>query len=501
TDPRETLAVVEEFQPDLIMLDMNMPHLSGADVLEQLKQVIPKEDFLPVLVLTADTSAPTKRKALQAGASEFLGKPFDSSELFLRLNNLLARRSLHRQLQSQKHGLEQKVSERTGELERALADLKSAQNQVVQQERLHAFAEMAGGVAHDFNNALMPILGYSELLLNSPHGLDNKDQVRQYLKIISTAGNDAAQVVSRLRNFYRPRENDDLFSLVDLNDLVEQAVALTQPKWRDQALAQGRTISVETDLAKIPKISGNPGELREALMNLLFNAVDAMPRGGTITLYTATAENGVVLELRDTGIGMDETVRAKCLEPFFTTKGEQGTGLGLSMVFGIIRRHEGTIDIQSEPGKGTTFHILIPVGGASSAVVPIEAVGVERPLRILVVDDEPRTREVVTRYLDADGHDVVAAGSGMQALDLVAGHRFDLLVTDQAMPGMTGEQFALQIERLYGAGQPIIMLTGFADALRESGERPAAVKLILSKPVSPTELRSAVGKVMAEAAS
>jgi len=360
TDPRETLHEVETFKPDLIILDLKMPHLDGFEVMQQLKGVIPDESYLPILVLTADTSSVSKRKALASGASDFLLKPFDASEIFMRIRNLLQARFLHLALQDQNQLLEQKVTERTAELSAALQQITETQRLMLQQERLRAFGEMAGGVVHDFNNALMSVIGYSELILQDPALLDDKPAVLSYLKTMNTAGRDAAHVVGRLREFYRPREAADVFETVNLNEIIEEAVALTQPKWRDQALADGRTIEVQLELEKVSTIAGNPSELREILTNLIFNSVDAMPDGGIITARTQRVDDLVVFELIDTGLGMSEEVRTHCLEPFFSTKGDKGTGLGLSMVFGVIKRHDGELEIESQPGQGTTFRISFP---------------------------------------------------------------------------------------------------------------------------------------------
>jgi signal transduction histidine kinase len=360
TDSREAIQRILELQPDLILLDLNMPNVTGFEVLRELRTNLPPNAFLPVLVVTGESDPKTKRKSLAAGATDFLQRPFDMTELLMRIRNLLRTRLLHLELEKQNIVLEQKVSERTAELSSALAKLKQTQNQIVQQERLRAFGEMAGGVVHDFNNSLMSIIGYSDLLLDDPDILADRSMALSYLKTLNTAGRDAAQLVSRLRNFYRSRESEDIFATVDLNEVIEQSVSLTQPKWKTQALASGHKIEVELDLEKLPPVSGNPAELREALTNLIFNAVDAMPAGGTVTLRSRAEDKTVLSEISDTGTGMSEDVRTRCLEPFFSTKGDKGTGLGLSMVFGIIKRHNGTLDIESAVGRGSTFRIRIP---------------------------------------------------------------------------------------------------------------------------------------------
>lgn len=490
TDSGKTLARVAEFEPDLIVLDLSMPAPDGFEVMQQLARVVPKDTFLPVLVLTADVTAITKRKALAAGASDLLTKPFDASEVFMRIRNLLQIRALQRQLQTHNQTLEAKVAERT-------LELRKSQQQIIAQQRLHAFGEMAGGIVHDFNNALMSVIGYSEILLNDEEMLRDADIARQYLTIMNTAGQEASHVITRLRDFYRPREVTDVFARVNLNEIIEQAVPLTQPKWKGQALADGRAIAVELDLAKLPPISGNAAELREVATNLISNAADAMPKGGTIALRSGSDGNEVVFEVSDTGTGMTDDVRARCLEPFFSTKGEKGTGLGLSTVFGIVKRHEGSIEIESELGKGTIFRIRFPRlpeprVGATGTDAPIA-----RPLRVLVVDDEPVSRRVLESYLTADGHHVVTASNAKDAIGCGERDQFDLLITDHAMPGMNGLQLAA-VFRAFRAKHPVILVTGFAAGESAPDEASTGVDHVIRKPVPRNELRRALVSVMGE---
>ena len=497
-DSTKAIERIVEYEPDLLLLDLNMPHVSGFDVMQQLRQIYPPEVYLPVLVLSADTSPKTKRRALAVGATDFLLKPFDTNEALMRIRNLIRTRLLHLELQGHNSILEEKVTERTSELSDALSELKKTQNQIVQQERLRAFGEMAGGIVHDFNNALMSIIGYSDLLLHHPDTLKDRETTLDYLRTLNTAGRDAAQVVSRLRDFYRGREIEDVFTSVNLNEIIEESVSLTQPKWKSLALASGRTISVEFDLEKVPTISGNASELREAATNLIFNAVDAMPDGGTVTLRSRRDGDNVLFEITDTGTGMSETVRNSCLEPFFSTKGDKGTGLGLSMVFGIVKRHTGTLEIESVEGSGTTFKIRFPaelVAADNAAAVDTKP---DRSLNILVVDDDAVPRDVLTKYLLADGHRVVTANDGVQALEKWAQEHFDLLLTDHAMARMNGLELCASVKRI-GGRQPLILATGSADVELDAAGKDSA-DLVLRKPVTQTALRHALHE-MAQLAS
>jgi CheY-like chemotaxis protein len=403
--------------------------------------------------------------------------------------------------------LELNVRQRTAELERALAELQRAlaelgrsQQQVIQRERLAALGTMAGGIAHDFNNALTIITGFGELLLrDAEHGLTREKALRP-IETILTAAEDAAKVVHRLREFHRPDEAGEKHVPVHLNQLMEQAVALTRPRWQTQAAAGGRTITVVTETGEIPTIFGDAAELREALTNLIFNAVDALPQGGTITLGTTLKGEVVGLHIRDTGSGMSEEVRRRCLEPFFTTKGEGGTGLGLSMVFGIIQRHRGTIDLQTAPGAGTTFTLDFPVALADmSGSTPSSALcNVDRLLHILVVDDQAILCELLAESLSSDGHLVTTVADPAKALELFRTDSFDLVITDHAMEGITGAELATRIKQL-APRVPVILLTGYRDLDNERALLPGGADLVLGKPTSHIELRRAIAAVLAAA--
>lgn len=393
---------------------------------------------------------------------------------------------------------EESLRESNRRLGEALAELKATQQQVLQQERLRALGEMASGIAHDFNNALSPVVGFTEVLLDRPEYLDNKEKVTRYLRMVNTSAQDAANVVRRLREFYRNRDEEELLLAINLNELVEQVTMLTQPRWKDQALARGVTIHVETDLQNVACVTGNESELREVLTNLILNASDALAAGGTITLRTRSDGTHVVLEVTDTGVGMTAEVRQRCLEPFFTTKGKRGTGLGLAMVYGIIRRHQGTLSIESEPGRGTTVTMRLPVHlGLGARARAHEAKTSSRRWRLLVVDDEPAVREVVTEYLAADGHHVETATNGREGLEKFLAGRFDVVVTDQGMPEMSGDQLAAAIKRV-APNRAVILLTGFGDIMEAAGDQPVDVDTILTKPVTVSAMRQALAKVMGE---
>ncbi len=497
TDSRQALPLYFEFEPDIVLLDLNMPHLDGFAIMRQLAAAVPTEDYVPVLVLTADITTETKRRALAGGARDFVTKPLDHTEVLLRIKNLLENRFLHLEMQRQNALLEDQVQERTGRLEEALHELRSAQEHVVKQERLRALGMMAGGIAHDFNNSLTMMLGYGELLLP---WLQQHGSLREisYLNHIVSAAQDATHVVGRLREFYRPAEYNEIRVPVDLNEIAAQVVSLTSPKWKGKCLAEGVQIEVQTEFRDVPPVAANAAELREVLTNLIFNAVDAMPNGGSLTISTLLLDEGVALTVTDTGMGMTESERERCLEPFFTTKGERGTGLGLAVVYGIIQRHGGTIEIGSEKGIGTTFAIHLPTTTAEKKADAPVIERLNRALRVLVVDDQEIICELLAEHLASDGHTTASAANGREALEIFRGQPFDLIITDQSMPMMNGAQLGYAIKGI-SPETPVILLTGFGDEMIAGGGRPPGVDLVLGKPVSHADLRRAICQAIEKA--
>jgi signal transduction histidine kinase len=495
TDSREAAALFDAFQPDLVLTDWLMPAVDGCAVIEQLRALTATDDFLPIVVLTADMTPHTRKRALTAGATDFLTKPFEQIEVLLRIQNLLKARLSHLTIQTQNATLEESVRQRTIELERALIEIQRTQKQVIQQERLAALGTMAGGIAHDFNNALSIIMGFGELLLrDAEHGLA-KENATLPLTTILTAAEDAAKIVRRLREFYRPNETEEVRGPVDLNQLIEQAVLLTLPRWQTDATAGGRTNMITTQFGDIPCVAGDAAELRAVLTNLIFNAVDALPQGGAITFGTRIEGGNVILRIGDTGTGMSEEVRRRCLEPFFTTKGQHGTGLGLAIVFGIIQRHGGTIEIESELGKGTTFVLRLPASSEESVSAPDSVPWTHRPLHILVVDDQPILSQIVCEFLQEDLHTVETALSGGEALGKFRSAHFDLVISDHVMNGMTGEQLAIRIKEI-NPQIPVILLTGYGEKSAVLKQLSPTIDLVLAKPLSRAALRHAFAKVM-----
>jgi signal transduction histidine kinase/ActR/RegA family two-component response regulator len=388
-------------------------------------------------------------------------------------------------------------------LQSAYDDLRQTQDAVMQQERLKALGQMASGIAHDINNALSPIALYTESLLATEPSLTNAG--RNKLEVVQRAIDDAARTIARMSDFYKKRDRELALAVVDANTLVAQVLDLTQARWRDMAQSRGHTIEVKTDLMEAtPPIMGVESELREALTNLVFNAVDALPQGGTITIRTKQAKSGAVqIEIGDNGVGMDEATRQRCLEPFFTTKGERGTGLGLAMVYGAVQRHGGDIEIESAPGNGTLLRLSFAAAtGARARGGAIEDARPRRRLRLLIIDDDPILLRSLRDVLEQDGQFVTAAAdgaSGIAAFEAAhaQGRGFDAVITDLGMPGLDGRRVAHAIKQT-SPPTPVLLLTGWGERLRAEEETIPNVDQILSKPPKLSEVRGALALACGE---
>jgi PAS domain S-box-containing protein len=391
-----------------------------------------------------------------------------------------------------------------GALQRAYDDLRTSQQQVMQQERLRALGQMASGIAHDINNAISPVALYTEALLERETSLSPR--ARSQLEIIQRAVDDIAQTVARMGEFYRQREPQLSLAPVDLNKLVGQVIALTRARWSDMAQQRGAAIEVRPELATdLPPIAAVESQIRDALINLVFNAVDAMPEGGPLIIRTGLAAGSrsqiVLLEVEDKGIGMNEDTRRRCLEPFFTTKGTRGTGLGLAMVYGVAQRHGANLEIESEPGKGTLMRMSFAIAPPATAMAASNAQPASpAPQRVLIIDDDPLLLKSLRDALETDGHEVVSANGGQAGIEAFVeshaeGRPFPVVITDLGMPHVDGRKVASTIK----GSTPetlVLMLTGWGRRLVAEGDVPPGVDQVLSKPPRLVELRAAMARVV-----
>jgi DNA-binding response OmpR family regulator len=565
---RLALEAAQRRRPALIVSDIVMPEMNGYDLCRRVKDD-PKLSAVPVILVTTLSDPQDVIRGLECRADNFILKPYEAEQLLRRIQFVLVNSEMRRNDQpgmgleimfgGRKHfitadrlqilnlllstyeaamerneelsatrdtlrqtnqkleeltrDLESRVLARTRELESSNQALRQAQQTLIQQERLRALGQMASGIAHDINNAISPIALYTEAMLEHEAGLSPEGRSR--LVTIQRAIDDVAQTVGRMREFYRPQDLKPKFANVDLNALVHQVSDLTRARWSDQPQRSGIIIELKAELASgLPEIHGADNEIRDAITNLIFNAVDASPKGGVILVRSTvspTEPQHVLLEVIDAGVGMDEETRRRCLEPFFTTKGERGTGLGLAMVFGMAQRHGATLEIDSRPGAGTAMRLLFPIsgtggtGGASAATVRMPALKDPVPgLSILVVDDDPVLRDSLANTLRDEGHRVTLAGGGQEGIDLFRSAQqgaepFDVVLTDLGMPYVDGRQVAAAV-RSAAPHTPIILLTGWGQQMGPENEVPQ-VSRVLGKPPRLRELRAALAELTGRSAT
>ena len=363
-----------------------------------------------------------------------------------------------------------------------IRQIKERHREEIRLERLKALGEIASGIAHDFNNALTGILGYIQILklrLSDP-------QLLKFAELAEECAVDASRIVQRMRAFYKEGKAQKV--PLDLNSLISDVIELTKYKWKDLAEMKGVKIEIATDFGDIPLVDGIEGELRQLFTNLIFNAVDAMPEGGRITITTRCRDGKVTVEVSDTGVGMDEETKARIFEPFFTTKPD-GTGLGLPICRRIAAEHGGTIEVESEPGKGSTFTVILPASKSEEQAWKPGSKGVHRTVRrkILLVEDQPPVREAIGDMLKVLGHEVVAVSTGEEALEIAGRDEFDLALIDLGIPQINGLQLAKMLKEI-DPQLPVVILTGWSGMIDEESMERYGVWKVLPKPVQIDQL-------------
>jgi signal transduction histidine kinase/DNA-binding response OmpR family regulator len=379
------------------------------------------------------------------------------------------------------------------ELQRAYESLKAAQTQLVFSERVKAIGQMAAGVAHDFNNILGTILGRAQLALMKTES-ENPDtaQLAEDLRVLARVALQGAETIKRIQKFTRSREETPRLP-IDLNETIIDALEMTRPKWKIESESVGQPIVIENDLPEIPPILGNANDLSQALANLIFNAVEAMPDGGTLRIRSRRESGRVLLEVEDSGVGISRETRGKIFDPFFTTK-KTGNGLGLSIVRGIVESHGGEISVTSDEGRGAVFRMSFPVASAAaSAIAPSRKAGDARgnPASVLLVDDGEEIRQSYSELLASGGHKVTQAKGGREALAILQARTFDVVITDLTMPVVSGLDVAREAKKLH-PGCHVVLITGWTGEMRDEKFRRAGVDRVLVKPCLMADLLGAV---------
>ena len=478
------LELLERETFDLVLLDVMMPDLDGREVLRRIRERHTASE-LPVIMVTALTETHEVVAALRLGANDYLTKPVDFAVALARTEAQIARKRAEgalREAHAELHAMER---QRREDAERAH-----------QSQKMQALGQLAGGVAHEFNNLLLVIGGYAGIARNRVAG--DAETAAAVDQILSASGR-AAELAGQMLTFSR--------SWIGEHEVVEVGGALDGLTRLIGPAAQGVRLEIDCDPDLRVEISQT--HLTQALLNLVLNARDAMPRGGRVAIAARRRQLAephrthgadrplppgayVELTVADEGSGMDPDVVARVFEPFFTTKPVGlGTGLGLSFVFGVLNNAGGGVEVESRPGEGTTFHLLLPASDRAATVRPAAPAATAGGMAqtVLLVDDEPAARAVTARMLEGLGCRVIEAAGGEAAISLFADHvgEIDLVLTDVLMPDLDGFDLALILQEL-GCAAPIGFMTGCVPDLEADARWAVRPELLLNKPFDPSAL-------------
>lgn len=377
---------------------------------------------------------------------------------------------------------------------RDVTEERLATERMMRDDKLRALGQLAWGIAHNFNNSLTAVIGYTQLVLNRV----SDDAIRRYLGTVEKSALDAAKMVERIQNFAR-QQKDDAMGQVDLNQTIRDALDLTRSRWRDDARAAGIAYDVIFRPADGVVTLCDQSAMREVFVDLIINSIDAMPEGGRLTITTSVEGNALFITFADTGSGMTDETRERLFEPFYTTKGAKGRGMGLAVTYGIIERHGGEIQVTSEPGHGATFAIKLSL--SQEPDIEPECIPADysvRPSSVLVVDDEAPVRVLLSEILRARGHRVLTAEDGLAGLRAVEQTRFDMVITDLSMPGADGWTVAGELRRRW-PDTKLVILTGYGGfaELAVPGGDTSIVDALISKPFNVTEIDGTLNRLLA----
>lgn len=486
--PIEARKLLETSTFDIVLCDLQMPDLTGIDLLRISKAVAPR---MPFIIMTAYGDRESAIEALSIGADDYIFKATgkrEEEEFLIRIRRAIEYARVHAQLMSYQNDLEKMVAERTREL-------TEAQEQLVQSEKLRSLGVMTNGIAHDFNNILGVILGRTQLMMRR----SRDEKILDDLRIIEKSAMKGSLTIRRMQDYTRLRK-DELFSPVQINDILDEVIDLTRLRWQDESQERGLTIALEKQFGSVPLVTGNASELKDVFVNVIFNAVDAMPSGGRIVIRTypenSDSDRWVVTEIQDTGHGIAPENEDRIFEPFFTTKNDQGSGLGMSVAYGIIQRHRGVISFKTDVDRGTSFFVRLPMGlfvheETPDGMAETPLVDSTTPKRIMVIDDDDGIRSMLAEILEIDAHTVISAGSGHEALQILERESVEIVFTDLGMPEMSGWELSQEVKRRYPHIR-IIMITGWGMQLDAQKAEATGIEKIIPKPVSCEEILNLV---------
>jgi len=441
-----------------------------------------------------------QRVAERCGDHEGAGKPLlimieeicdqlsddERREIGARVDQLLAN--------SQQVATRERLGRCLDKITTAHAEHEAQRERAAHADKMAALGELSFGVAHNVNNTLTGILGRAQLLLRTT----DPEKIAAGIQLIVKSAEDGAQIIRRIQNFARQRPNRE-FEAVSVAGLLKDVCEMTRPRWESRLETAATRLTLYAD--STAQVMGDPVELREVLVNIIYNAIDAMPQGGEIRMSAHESSDRVTVTIVDSGTGMPPEVKSRLFDPFFTTKGKAGTGMGLAVSFGIVRRHNGSIEVDSEVGCGTTFRISLPLAAGSLMHSRFGESGSDqssrqRKVRVLVVDDEAAVREVLTDSLTAEGCEVIAAENGQAALTIYDAHHgeFDAVFTDIGMPDMSGWELATAIRRR-SETVSLAIVSGWADAISRDTRNAVKADWVVSKPFDINRISEIAGEI------
>ncbi len=376
------------------------------------------------------------------------------------------------------------------DLRKAYVELQQTQDQLIRTEKFRALGELSAGVAHDFNNVLGIILGRAQHLMD----LTEDEEILEGLEAIEQASRDAASTVDRIQNYSSLKTYEE-YPIVDVNNIVREVVNMTKTRWKQNVELKGIDVKLNMNLNEVGPISGDTNELREALTNIILNALDAMPKGGQLDITTGSSDFQTYIKTRDTGVGMDEEAKSKIFDPFFTTKGGEGTGLGMSVVYGIIKRHNGKIEVESAVGEGTTVTLMFPINLRAKPVEEPVPVKSYKKAKILIIDDNLELSRTISNILVREHHKVAYATDGKEGLENFKKNKYDIVFTDIGMPGMSGWEISKSIKKMR-PDTDVVFITGWGTQVDKKKMKACGSDLILSKPFDKRKILSIINKIM-----
>jgi DNA-binding response OmpR family regulator len=492
---------------DIVLLDLSLPDSKGVETFRRANAAAPD---VPIVILSGISDVTLSIETVQEGAQDYLVKGHVDTHLLLRsIQYAIERKRAQVAAQQVNTALEARVKERTSaleaanaQLEREIGERRHAEEQLVKSNRQltvalaelravqrRAGSERSAAATREIEEALKRIQQHSELILRVPAVIANPTKVTEHLQQIASAADAGKKVLRKSREGAdAAAEGGDAISSgeiesVALDALAERAIATCSAATGEQKRAS--KISFEQKVDKGVEIQGDPVRLREMLTHLVRNSVNAIPRRGTVTVAAIQRGDEAILSVQDDGLGITEAVRQRLLDPSMVTDHPDGRPSGYAVIHEVLARHCGRIEIESRKGIGTTVCAIFPSAKAAGEAA--------RKRRVLVVDDDPMVREVISTYLSEDGYVVELAVNGREALEKFSAAEFDIVLTDRSMPEMGGDELAREV-KMKNANMPVILLTGFGDIMAASGEKPAGVDVVMNKPFTMAGLQNTLAK-------